>query len=143
MRVLLDTNVILDALLDREPWVTEARAIWAAHLQFQVAAHVTATSLTDVFYVARRIAGGERAWLAVGACLDQLYIIPVGPTELRSAAGQGHGDFEDHLQIALALANEVDAIVTRDPVGFVGSPITILTPTQFVEQMRKEAKGGA
>ena len=48
IRILLDTNVILDALLDRQPWAAEAKTIWAAHLEGQLAAHVTTTSLTDV-----------------------------------------------------------------------------------------------
>jgi predicted nucleic acid-binding protein len=47
IRVLLDTNVILDALLDREPWAADAKRIWAAHLEKQLAAHVTATSLAE------------------------------------------------------------------------------------------------
>ena len=80
IRVLLDTNVVLDALLNRQPWNTRARAIWQAHLDNQIAAHITATSATDVFYVARRHAGREQAWLAIRACLDQLYLIAVGAT---------------------------------------------------------------
>jgi predicted nucleic acid-binding protein len=48
---LLDTNVILDALLDRQPWSADAKALWQAHLNNQFAAHVTATSLTDIFHV--------------------------------------------------------------------------------------------
>jgi len=65
-RVLLDTNVVLDALLERAPWVAEAKAIWEAHLGYRIAAHITATSLTDIFYVSRRLVGRPRAWLAVG-----------------------------------------------------------------------------
>ena len=49
MRVLLDTNVVLDVLLDREPWNVQANAIWPAHLRNQIAAHMSATSVTDVF----------------------------------------------------------------------------------------------
>ena len=69
-RVLLDTNVVLDVLLDRHPWNVQAIAIWQAHLQNQIAAHMTATSVTDVFYVARCLAGRAQAWRAIRACLD-------------------------------------------------------------------------
>jgi predicted nucleic acid-binding protein len=55
IRVLVDTNVILDALLERQPWVAEAATIWQANLTGEVAAHMTATSLTDVFYIGRRL----------------------------------------------------------------------------------------
>jgi predicted nucleic acid-binding protein len=89
-RVLLDTNVVLDVLLDRHPWNVQAIAIWQAHLQNQIAAHMTATSVTDVFYVARRLAGRDQAWRAIRACLDQLYVIAVGATERRTAPRRCH-----------------------------------------------------
>ena len=50
-RALFDTNVILDVLLDRQPWSADAKVLWQAHLNNQFAAHVTATSLTDIFYI--------------------------------------------------------------------------------------------
>ena len=137
--VLLDTNVILDALLDREPWATDAKKIWAAHLEGQLAAHVTATSLTDVFYVSYRIAGRSRAWQAVRACLDQLYVIPVGLSELLAAASWENGDFEDNLQMALASSAQVNAIVTRDTAGFSTSAVRVQTPAQLVARLSPTA----
>ena len=72
IRVLLDTNVVPDALLSRTPWSTDAEALFRANLGGQVAAHFTASSLTDVFYFARRLTDLARARKAVGMCLDQL-----------------------------------------------------------------------
>ena len=141
-RILLDTNVVLDALLERDPWVAEARAIWDAHLRYRISAHITATSLTDIFYVSRRLRDREKAWLAVGACLDQLYILPVDLPVLQSAARIGDGDFEDHLQIASSVAARLDAIVTRDPSGFRHSPIPVLSPAEFLARLREgDAEG--
>ena len=54
MRVLLDTNVVLDVLLDRQPWAVDAGAIWAACDQGRLDGFVTASSMTDFFYIARR-----------------------------------------------------------------------------------------
>lgn len=135
IRVLLDTNVVLDVLLDRPPWNIQARAIWQAHLDNQIAAHLSATALTDVFYVARRHAGREQAWRAVRACLDQLYLISVGATELHAAATLGGRDFEDGLQIACATAARLDVIVTRDPVGFVDSTVEAIEPTELLNRL--------
>jgi predicted nucleic acid-binding protein len=149
---LLDTNVILDALLDRQPWSADAKALWQAHLNNQFAAHVTATSLTDIFhvfssvflmmelfflkekfgYISRRHAGKDRAWLAIQACLDQLYVISVGFNELQIAATLGDSDFEDNLQIACAMTAQLDVIVTRDFSGFAASSIPVLTPQQML-----------
>jgi predicted nucleic acid-binding protein len=135
IRILLDTNVVLDALLDRQPWIADARAIWQAHLNDQIAAHITATAVTDVFYVARRLAGSDQAWLAVRACLDQLYLISVGSSELQTAAALGGRDFEDSLQIACAAGAKLDAIVTRDPAGFADSPVEVVRPAELLSRL--------
>jgi predicted nucleic acid-binding protein len=140
-RILLDTNVVLDARLERDPWVAEARTIWSNHLQYRIAAHITASSLTDIFYVSRRLADRTRAWLAVGTCIDQLYIIPVGLPVLQAAARLGGGDFEDNLQMASAVAANLDAIVTRDPTGFRISPVPVLTPAQLIAQLTTTEPG--
>jgi len=132
---LLDTNVVLDTLFDRQPWSADAKTLWQAHLNNQLAAYITATSLTDVFYISRRHAGRDRAWLAVQACLDQLYIISVGSNELHVATTMEGSDFEDNLQIACAMAVQLDVIVTRDPSGFVASSIPILTPQQMLSRL--------
>ncbi len=138
IRTLLDTNVILDALLDRQPWSTDAKSLWQAHLNSQFAAHVTATSLTDIFYISRRHAGRDRAWLAIQACLDQLYVISVGFNELQVAATLGGSDFEDNLQIACAITAQLDVIVTRDSSGFATSSIPILTPQQTLAMLSSD-----
>jgi predicted nucleic acid-binding protein len=135
IRVLLDTNVVLDALLDRPPWNANARAIWQAHLNNRVAAHIAATVVTDIFYIAHRHAGRERAWLAVRACLDQLYLIPVGFNELQAAAAFVGNDLEDNLQIVCAQGANLDAIVTRDPTGFTSSTIAVFSPTDLLDRL--------
>src|SRR5262249_47887174 len=117
------------------------RAIWEAHLGDRIAAHITATSLTDIFYVSRRLVGPARAWLAIGTCLDQLYVIPVVLPLLQSAARLGDGDFEDHRQIASAAIARLDAIVARDPAGFRHSPVPVLAPAQFLDQLPSPGPG--
>jgi predicted nucleic acid-binding protein len=132
IHALLDTNVILDVLLDRTPWSTDAVVLWQAKLDGQFAAYVTATSLTDIFYITRRYAGREKAWQAVRSILDQLSVIPVGINELRLATTLGGSDFEDNLQVACAISRQLDSIVTRNFAGFPRNNIPILTPQQIL-----------
>ena len=135
IRVLLDTNIVLDALLDREPWNTAARAIWQAHLNNQLAAHITASTLTDIFYVARRHADSDRAQQAIHTCLDQLHVISVGYNELQAATALGGNGFEDNVQIACATAANLDAIVTRDPSGFSHGVIEAVEPQTILDRL--------
>lgn len=132
IRALLDTNVILDALLGRTPWDSEATAIFEANRQDRLDVSMTASSLTNIFYVARRLTDRERAWDAVRVCLDQLAILPVSASELRAAASGPGMDLEDNLQVACALVHGLDAIVTRDPKGLVGSSVAVLSPAELL-----------
>lgn len=138
IHALLDTNVILDVLLDRPPWSTGAAALWQAKLDGRFVACVTATSLTDIFYITRRYAGLEKAWQAVHTSLDQLSVIPVGIDELRLATTLNGNDFEDNLQIACAINRQLDLIVTRDLAGFPRNSVPILTPQQMLLKLTKD-----
>jgi predicted nucleic acid-binding protein len=133
--VLLDTNIVLDVLLERQPWSQAAIAIWQAHRAGTVAAHVAATTLTNIFYVSRKLVGRERAWQGVHACLNQLRIVAVDDSLLHAAASIAGQDLEDDLQIACAAAAKLDAIVTRDATGFAHSPIEVLTPTELLQRI--------
>lgn len=138
IHALLDTNVILDALLDRLPWNYEAKSLWQADADGQFVAYVTATSLTDIFYLSRRAVSLEKAWQSIHAVLDQLSIITVGGDELEAAVMLEGTDFEDNLQIACAMSLQLDFIVTRDSSGFTGSPMPVLTPRQLLSRLSEE-----
>ena len=134
IRFLCDTNVVLDFLLRREPWIVEARQLWRAHRENRIEACITATTLTDVFYVSRRQIGIDMAWRSIHACLDTLPIIPVDQAVLRNASALSGRDFEDNIQIVGAMAFDVDFIVTRDVSGFIDSPIPVVTPAVFLAE---------
>jgi predicted nucleic acid-binding protein len=135
MRLLLDTNVVLDALLERDPWHEDADRIWAAHVAGEIFCHVSSNSVTDVFYVTRREFDADLARDAVIACVDQLFVISVGAWELRNALALGGSDFEDDLQIACAAAANLDGIVTRDRAGFAGAAIPVFEPAEIVAKL--------
>ena len=132
IHALLDTNVVLDILLDRPPWNTDAAILWRAVLNRQFIAYITATSVTDIFYIIRRHAGHQKAWQAVQTCLDQLSIVTVRIDDLRLATTMEGSDFEDNLQVACAVSRQLDFIVTRNLEGFSGANIPILTPQQML-----------
>jgi predicted nucleic acid-binding protein len=133
IRLLLDTNVVLDVLLARDPWFADAQRIWQAHRDGDgVRLLVTATTVTDVFYIVRGHDGRDAAWVGVRTCVDQLDIIGVGRDRIEEALRVGGSDFEDDLQIACAIAANLDGIITRDATGFARSPIPILEPAEVV-----------
>ncbi len=132
MKVLLDTNVVLDFLLVRQPWYPEAVQVWDAHQDGRVTAYVAAFSLPTVFYIVRRQADLQRAHDSLKICLETLEILPLQRSTLESARTFPGNDFEDNLQMACATEAMLDAIVTRDPSGFVNATVPILTPAAFL-----------
>ncbi len=132
---LFDTSVLLDLLLNRLPWASDAATLWDAHRQGQIRAIVSAFSLPTIFYIVRKQSGIPVARNAVQACLATLDIAPTDQTTLLRALALGGPDFEDDLQIAGALQAGVDAIVTRDSRGFAASTIPVLSPAVVVASL--------
>lgn len=135
MRVLLDTNVVLDVLLDRTPWRAEMQPILDAARQSRFIPAVTSLCVANVFYVARRVAGLDRARQTVRDCLDAFEVIPVGRGTLEAADRLPGSDFEDNVQMASAVEAGIDAILTRDAGGFAASPLPVWSPGQFVSNL--------
>ena len=77
MRVLIDTNVVLDILLERSEWVVDAERIWQASRDGRLSSHVSASSITDVYYISRRLTNPENARNIVRRCLDELRVVAV------------------------------------------------------------------
>ena len=137
MKVLLDTNVVFDVMLPRPAWAESAAGLWDASENGRLDCFITATTLTTIYYVARKEKGVEFARLIVRTCLDELDILPVDANVLEVAHQRKGIDFEDDLQIACAVAHSLDAIVTRDKSGgFDQSPMKIYTPETLTEYLR-------
>ena len=140
MHILFDTNVILDVLLNREPWVRDSAALWRANDDGQIVGYVIASAFTDIFYIARRLAGRDTARTAIEICLDAFVVCPVNRETLERAASVEGGDFEDNLQAACAELMGLDAIATRNKDDFRGSSIPAFTPTEILARLQERSR---
>ncbi len=137
MKALLDMNVVLDVVLIGQPWCAEASQVWDAGLQGRVTAGIAAFTVPTVFYVVRRHTDLTRAHDAVRVCLNTFEIIPVQRSTLENAQTLAGNDYEDNLQLACALEANMDCLVTRDPSGYPGASIPVLTPTQLLARLAR------
>jgi predicted nucleic acid-binding protein len=136
VRVLIDTNIVLDFLLQREPFFQDAELLFQAIDAGQLIGHVTATALTDIFYISRKHTRSiEQARQAVSATLTVMVICPIDRTVLESAFNSGLVDFEDAVQIFGAVAQGLDAILTRDNKGFLSSPIPVFSIQDLLQRL--------
>lgn len=136
MRVLVDTNIVLDALLERESFVEDARALLEAIRAGQIQGYVRATTLTNIFYIIRRQTRSlERARQAVSMTLILMQICPVDRGILEAAFAFNVRDFEDAVQLGCAIAENLEAIITRNPQDFAGAALPILSARELLESL--------
>ena len=135
MRVLLDVNVILDAMLQRHPWHQDADAIIKAHGLRQLDGIVTTLSLATVFYVSRKAIGTASARSSVKKCLATFEVLSIDKQTLLDADAQPGADFEDNIIIAAAISVALDAIITRNPADFAHSPVPVWQPAELLRRL--------
>lgn len=131
-RVLFDVNVVLDVLLDRRPHSTAAEAAWTLVESGAIDGYVPGHAITTIHYLARRKGDATFARTAVAGILEVFEVAPVDGDTLRNALGLEMPDFEDAVCAAAADGVGCDAIATRDPEGFRGSPVRAVTPEALV-----------
>jgi predicted nucleic acid-binding protein len=136
MRVLLDTDVVLDVVLAREPFVAASAAVWVAHEQQRIEALVSAITPVNTFYIVRRIRGAAVAREAVEHLCQTFRICPIDDAVVHTALALSFADVEDAVQAAAATAAGLDAMVTRNTADYTGAPLPVLTPDELLAQLQ-------
>jgi predicted nucleic acid-binding protein len=127
-RILFDTNVVLDVLLDRQPYVEASAAAWAAVETGIVEGLLAAHAVTTVHFLVRKEKGNIKAKRIISAILSVFGVATVDSVVIQEALQLPFSDFEDAVTAAAARVAGCECIVTRDPKGFRGSPVRSLTP---------------
>src|SRR5436190_15080990 len=135
MRVLLDTDVVLDILADRQPFVVEASVLWLAHEQGRIEAYISPITPVNAFYILRRQVGTTQARQLVGELLAKMPVCLIDQAVIQTAHALPMADFEDAVQAAAASAADLDGLVTRNARDYRAAPLTILTPAEALARL--------
>lgn len=134
MRLMIDTNIFLDVLAEREPFYANSKAVLELCESKKVYGFLSASSVTDIFYLIRRkLHSVDLAYKAIGYIFDITKVLTVTNEDVLNAYIQKAPDFEDCLLAVCAKSNHCDAIVTRNKKGFLLFGITLLTPEELLE----------
>ena len=138
MKILVDTNVILDIILSRKPWYTDAALIFSLTKQKLIKSFVSATTVTDIFYISKKDLGNNNARESLKKLFQ--YFIPATVTDkdIYKALNLDWDDFEDSVQYIIGESFSVDYIVTRNTHDFTASDIKVVTPEQFLQIINEE-----
>ena len=129
---LVDTNVILDLVLDREGVEDAIRCFDVFDRKSNFEGWIAAHTPSIVHYVGRKKVGNEAVLQILELLSDQLEIAPFSTPLMRKALGYGIPDFEDAMQVACAENIGAIAIITRDKKDFRNAVVPFLTPQEFL-----------
>ena len=134
MKVLIDTNVIIDVLANREPYV-EYSARFLKICGVQVSGFIVASQTTDIFYLLCRLGMHEHsAKDIIRKLTDNIKVAGVTVVDIQNALASDVSDYEDGLLSCCAKRLKAQYIVTRNIKDFALSPVPALSPQMFLEK---------
>ncbi len=139
LKIAFDNNVLLDAIANRADF-ENAQKLFMAVAYDKIIGIVSANSITDVYYVARKVLGDAEARKAIGNLLTLFEVVPVDSEACMSALCTPMSDFEDAVLAVCASNAGADYVVTRD-AGFIassGSPVKALPPGDILALISEE-----
>jgi len=134
MKVLIDTNIVLDIALNRKPFVEHAALLWRLAEQKEITACLSNTSVTDIFYIVNKHAGKEKARGFISAILDTFKLVDIDEDGFREALNADIADFEDAVQYLMCVRNNCGALVTRNKVDYGNKP-NVLDTVELLNQI--------
>ena len=136
MVVLVDTNIIIDALANREPYADNAKKILEKCAAREVTGILAAHSIPNMFYIFRKnFSQDERSFLLKNLC-NIFKISDLNAKKILAALeNEKFVDFEDCLQEECAVESMADYIVTRNPADFANSRVKVILPEEFLKKL--------
>lgn len=135
MKVLFDTNIILDVLLDREPFSDAAAFLMSLVEQSEIIGFICATTVTTIHYLATKALGPQAASRHIQTLLALFVIAPVNRVVLEGATASKFKDFEDAVLHEAAIHAGAEYIVTRNIIDFKKSKLPIFNPTDLINTL--------
>ena len=134
MRVLINTNVLLDRILTREPYSQSAGEILDLCAKKVIEGFIAVNSLLDIFYITRRDISERNRRKLLLSLREVLSVVGVEDLKIEEALRySAFSDLEDCIQYLCAKEIKADYIITRNVKDFSRSDITVITPDEFLE----------
>lgn len=138
MKWLLDVNVVLDVLTERQPWVDHSAEILARVERGEATGYLAAHTVTTLYYLLSTHRGRDVAREHTGLLLRLFDIVAVDQDRLLQALDLHLPDFEDAVQAACAEKQGVDVLVTRNERDFEGLGLEVLSPVALLSRLDED-----
>lgn len=135
MKLLIDANILLDVLQNREPHVQASSVIWKLCETEKAKGYVSALTFANLVYIMRKELDPKK----IEETLDALSLIfefaNFNVSDLTHAAGLEWDDFEDAVQSVTAERVHADYIITRNVRDFAKSKVVAFTPSELIARI--------
>ena len=139
MKVLIDTNVMLDFILRREPYYANAAKINILSEKGYICGYISASAVTDIFYIIKKELKNKDAVLVlIKNILKTIRIASVTESGIHEALELDWDDFEDSVQYIVGQSISADYIITRNSIDFAGSQIKVVSPDEFLNKITSQ-----
>lgn len=133
----LDSDVILDLMLDRQPFSSHTQIIFQLSAVGQINIFCSSIVVTNVYYIVNKTFGKKKANESLESLLNYCRILSVGESEIRKAYKSGFSDFEDGIQYQVALQHPgINAIITRNKKDYKSSKLPVYSPQEFLDLLK-------
>jgi len=139
MKIIIDTNVALDVLLNRTEFFQSSHDILKLSAQDKVTAFLTTNTITDMFYVLyKNSKDALKSKQAIAQLLKLVTLEAITPSDISLALTSNIIDFEDAVICFAAKRIKADYIVTRNADDFTASPVKAMSPADFIGEFFKD-----
>lgn len=138
MRVLLDTDVVLDVIMARVPFAKAAAELLDLNEQGLFEAYISSITPVNIFYIARKAKSSSDLRQAVSELLQSVRVCPLDHAVLTGAFNLPFKDYEDAVQHACATAGQLDAIVTRNLEDYKNASLPVFAPADFLNHIKAQ-----
>jgi predicted nucleic acid-binding protein len=135
LRVIIDTNVVLDVLLAREPFVKSAVDVFCLVEESRIDAYICATTVTTINYLLIKSLPAPKARNALHKLISLFEIATVNRPVIERALESKIQDFEDAVLDEAGQMAGVDFVITRNTKDFIGSALKVFDPSEFLAQL--------
>lgn len=135
MKVLIDTNVILDVLCNRSEFVEDSLKVFKYCEVNQITGCISALSIPNIVYIMRKELDGEKIKDILTTLTSLFTVVDLREADLIKAADLDFADYEDALQSVCATRANVNYIVTRNIKDFKNSTVAAIKPSELIERI--------
>ena len=135
MKILIDTNVILDVLCNRKEFVDDSLKVFKYCEANQITGCISALSVPNIVYIMRKELDGEKVKEILTTLTSLFTVIDLRESDLTKAADMDFSDYEDALQSVCGTRAKVNYLVTRNIKDFKNSTVPAIKPSELFDRI--------